>query len=118
MSHEEFVTDDTKMKVMCFVQMGITQGRIAQHLGISEPTLRKYYAHELEHGRETLQTLVMGKLMKKVLEDENTSCIIFAAKTICGLKETMGHEFVKPVMVIKPPDNLGPPPPAHGEDDK
>lgn len=107
MSHKEFVTDETKMQVMCYVQMGVTQDRIAQHMGISANTLRKYYAFELEYARENIQNVVMGQLMKKVL-DGNTSCVIFASKTICGLKETQAHEFIKPAMVIKPPEGERP----------
>lgn len=111
-------TDILRLKVEHFKIAGMTNEQIAAQLGIDPTTLVKYYSVNLEHGRNNMKGVIIGALMQKVLAGD-TASIIFASKTIVGLKETQVQEFVAPTMVIKPPSGKAEPmPPIHGVTEK
>lgn len=78
--------DITRAKVEVLAKTNWTQEQIAKELGISVDTMMKYYDQEIRRGRIKIKTMIINSLLKKV-EEGNTACIIFACKTILGLKE-------------------------------
>ena len=62
-------------------------GYCAKELGISIPTIKKYYKSEVEETKEFIKEALKGQLVAQAMTG-NTACLIFACKTICGLKET------------------------------
>ena len=113
MGQQHEPTDENRTKVEHFKIAGLNNDEIAAQLGIDRKTLAKYYEINLTHGRNNMKGAILGALMKKVRAGD-TASIIFASKTIVGLKETQVQEFVAPTMVIKPPSGEAVPmPPIH-----
>lgn len=110
------VTDNTRQAVKYMKIAGATNEQVADYLGISDETLRKYYKSDLDHGRRHCQQIIVGALFKKVMAGD-TASIIFACKTICGLKESAPVDVVIPQMIINPPagERPNPVPPIHGK---
>ena len=78
--------DITRAKVEVLAKTNWTQEQIAKELNISVDTLTKYYNKEIRDGRVEVKSMMIYSLLKKI-EEGNTACIIFACKTILGLKE-------------------------------
>jgi hypothetical protein len=55
---------------------------------ISEPTLKKYFKKEIEHGRLKANFKVANALYKNAVEEGNTTAQIFWLKTQGGWRET------------------------------
>ena len=72
---------------------GIPAADIGASIGISEPTLRKYYADELRLGHVKANAAVAQSLFKKATGDgsQAVTAAIFWAKTRMGWKETIVH---------------------------
>jgi hypothetical protein len=85
-------TDANKLLVKIMAAGGRPQEEIALVLKISPVTLRKHYREELDSAMATVASMVLGKLYKKISEEE-TAAILFFCKTRLGMKETVGHEF-------------------------
>lgn len=82
-----------KMVMLCMAT-NFTHGQTARMLGISEPTLRKHYAKELEEGAEKMLAAVAGNLFtiatqQRDLKAALTGCI-FIMKTRGGWKVPVG----------------------------
>ena len=75
---------------------GIKQEVIACVIGVSEPTLRKYYREELDRGDGMAQAKIGEALYEKAVISKDTSCLIFLAKTRIGLREVSRVESVGP----------------------
>lgn len=71
-------TERTRQQVEMLVSFGLTQDAIAAIIGIHDETLRKHYAHELDHGRAKVVAQVANSLVKKALSDRTDS--VSAAK--------------------------------------
>jgi hypothetical protein len=69
-----------------------TNETIAAILGISEPTLRKHFAWELEHSNAELLADVAGVLHDRAMKGDVTACI-FILKTRAGWRETDRREI-------------------------
>ena len=54
-------------------------------------TLRKYFRHELDAGKEKLVMSIGSQLYKKAMKGDTISAI-FLAKTKAGFRETVEHE--------------------------
>lgn len=64
-SHD--ATDEKRLRVKALASVNKTHGEIAHAMGISEPTLRRYYLRELKGGLAQLRAAVMVKLVEKAL---------------------------------------------------
>jgi len=84
--NEHIPTDLDRQAVRYMTACGRTQKEVAGALDISEKTLRKHYRDELDNGAGDVNKIVLGKLCKKILEEE-TAAILFFCKTRLGMKE-------------------------------
>lgn len=73
---------------------GIEQVHIAAVIGISEPTLRKYYKHEIKVGAHEANAKVVGALLTNATTGKNVIAQIWWTKTRLGWKETTTVEQV------------------------
>ena len=73
---------------------GIEQAHIAAVLGISPPTLRKWYKKEIAVGAHEANAKVIGALLTNATTGKNVIAQIFWAKTRLGWKEVQTVENV------------------------
>jgi len=66
---------------------GLSAEAIGDILGVHRATLFRRYATAMKRGRAALQLNVLRRLVEEGVERRNTACLIFLAKTICGLRE-------------------------------
>lgn len=85
-------TSEAKAAVRSLSGFGIPQGEIAQHLGITEPTLRKHYREDLDAGMTTANVQVIKSLFDNATKFNNVAAQIFWAKVRCGWSETTNHQ--------------------------
>lgn len=74
-------SDTDRRRVMMLVVCGIARDRIAEHLGISKPTLYRHFADELDNGNDIANAAVAGSLYQNAV-DGTVSAQIFWMKTI------------------------------------
>ncbi len=75
-----------------YARHGIPHHEIARVIGISEPTLRKYYRDELETAAIIANAAVANSLYRKATSDTHPQAVtaaIFWLKTKAGWKETV-----------------------------
>lgn len=70
---------DSRDKVESFAGIGYSEDKIAQYLGISDVTLRKYYPNELAYGEMHLMKLAYSGLQKG-LKDNKSWAIQFTLR--------------------------------------
>ncbi|MST65151.1 hypothetical protein [Schaalia hyovaginalis] len=79
-------------------KLGLTQGMIANIIGVSEDTLRRRLKKEpelaeaLRAGRVNVRTQLTAKLLDQALNKNNVRALLFACKSILGLRETTALE--------------------------
>jgi hypothetical protein len=76
-------TPQQRHEVACLVAAGNTQPVIARALGISEDTLQRHFAYELQNGREDINAALGKSIVQLALKGDRTM-LIFAAKTRLG----------------------------------
>jgi len=88
-------TDDLRRQVRALAGMGVPHREIAPFIGISAPTLRKYYEAELHAGKWEANAKVAQSLFRKATGDGNGSvtAAIFWLKAQAGWKEASVHEI-------------------------
>ena len=69
----------------------LTEDMMAACLGISEPTLRKYFRAELNEGKAKIDAQIANTIVAQALAG-NTALLCFYAKTRMGWKETTVSE--------------------------
>ena len=79
-------TDQTRALVLEWAVGGQTHSDIAEGIGISLPTLYKYYREELSQGEDCMIEAVKGALFKSAMEGSNTAQI-FILKVRAGWVE-------------------------------
>lgn len=96
--------DESRAKVSALASFGIPQENIAEFIGISPPTLRKYYDAELKFAAikanaavgEYLFHLASGAALKDAdnpaTHSECSRSAMFWAKTRMGWRETTHHD--------------------------
>jgi transposase len=94
-------TDETRKQVEALVGYGITEEQICQMIGISRPTLIKYYREEIDTGTAKANAKVAQSLYKKATGDgaNSVTAAIFWLKTRAGWKETVKQEITAEVNV-------------------
>lgn len=83
-------TDDQRRIVNVMAAGGFQQSAIAHAIGISENTLRKYFADEIAAGGSKAHAAVVANLFKQATKDDprSTAAAIFWTKTRLGWKDT------------------------------
>ena len=89
MSVKHEPNEATRLQVEGMAGAGIPQAAIASACGLSEPTLRKHYRHELDHGGILATAKVAQSLFKKAIGDgpQSAACAMFWLKTRAGWRE-------------------------------
>lgn len=80
-------TDKSRAQVSALSSFGITQVKVAAYIGISEPTLVKYYRRELDISLTDKIVQVANALFNNAVENNNVSAQIFFLKTRAGWRE-------------------------------
>jgi hypothetical protein len=83
---EHVPTDKDRQDVSAWVCAGIPIAAMARILRIDERTVRKCYAHELEHGTGIANGQIVGGLMAQAMAG-NVTAMIFWCKTKLGWRE-------------------------------
>lgn len=88
-------TEEQRRIVNVMAAGGFQQVAIAHALGISDNTLRKYFAEELEVGGAKAHATVVANLYKQATKDDprSTPAAIFWTKTRLGWKDTSQVEL-------------------------
>ena len=85
-------TDEARERVEQLAAAGIRDEDIALYLGITRPTLNKYYKGELKIGTIKANAVIANTLYKQAKEG-NTTAAIFWLKTRAGWRETQKVEM-------------------------
>lgn len=88
-------TDEIRNLVSVWARVGTPQSVIAQELGISIPTLMKYYSEELTEAKKRGVAAVAATLYAKAIGGDTTS-IIFYLKTQGRWREKDDEDEKKP----------------------
>ena len=86
-AHDPNQTTGAMIQEMCAA--GIPQAQIASACGLSEPTLRKHYRHQLDHGGILANAKVAANLFRMATGEgrEAVTAAIFWMKTRAGWRE-------------------------------
>ncbi len=95
--------EKTRSQVKTLAAMGIEVPDIVKVIGLSAPTLRKHYKHELQTGKIEANAKVAGTLYKLATDatKPNVTAAIFWLKTQAGWREADQRPFF--VEEVKPP---------------
>lgn len=91
-------TQENRRLVESFKAFGVTNEQLCEYLGISENTLRKYYATEMAQAEVKANVRVAQNLYQTAMRG-NVSAMIFWLKTRAGWRETDRLEIVQSVDV-------------------
>lgn len=89
-------TDETRNLVRMNAGIGTPQPFIALMLGISEPTLRRYYKKEIGLGKAVAIGRACKTLYEQAVSGSNNTALLFYLKTQAGFKETNVLEHTSP----------------------
>lgn len=94
--YQPIETDRRKVKLMA--AMGIPLHDVSKVIGVSEPTLRKYFPVEIEAGHIEANTQVAGALFRAATDKTkpNVTAQIFWLKVRAGWREDRGLPLVPP----------------------
>lgn len=81
-------TKANRQLVKMMMANGAIIGNVAAILDITEPTLRKYYAHEITYGFDDANAKVACALYENATVKKNVTAQIFWLKSRAGWKET------------------------------
>lgn len=85
-------TEEMRERVQQLAGMGTRFEDIALYIGISQPTLKKYYKEELELGRIKANAAIAQTLFQKAQDGDTTACI-FWLKTRANWREVQRTEL-------------------------
>lgn len=89
-------TDFTRGMVAGLYLCGTTQDKIAERLGISDESLRKYYRKELDENKQDINSEMVGILVRSA-RSGNLKALIFYLRTIAGLYEARPPQDIQNV---------------------
>lgn len=92
-------SDKDRKMVEALCGFGIPAEKIAHVLGVSLPTVHKYFAAELERGAATVEAKLVGNLLR--LSNGNDGTALKA--TIFALTTRFGYSQYAPLPVAKEP---------------
>ena len=99
LAHEP--SKETRAIVSNLTAFGIRQESIAKKIGISKPTLEKYYSDEIEHGTDNANAEVANTLFRMATSGEHPAATFFWLKTRAGWRETDRDENKQTVVIFK-----------------
>jgi hypothetical protein len=108
-------TDQTRGEVSALASFGVPQEDIAAYIGISHPTLRKYYADELKVSSikanatvgKYLFSLASGQAVAKgATHGDCKAAAMFWAKTRMGWRETQNLNHSSEDGTMSPPTRI------------
>lgn len=87
-------TPELRIKVEAYAAIGVPQIQIAILIGVSEPTLKKYYQDDLDHGAAQGVAKVANTLFTRATTGKDLGAAIFYLKAKAGWseKQTVVHE--------------------------
>lgn len=85
-------SDESRQLAETLARYAVRQEAICAAVGVSLPTLHKYYREELDRGEADAQEQIGRALFDKAVIDKDTTALIFLGKTRLGLKETSRTE--------------------------
>jgi len=88
MSKAHEPTDESRQRVKDLSAFGIRQESIASQLGITKPTLEKYYREELDHGLDEANAKVANTLYAMATSGQHPAATFFWLKTRAKWRET------------------------------
>lgn len=96
-------TPSQRAQVVAMASVGVPEDSIARVLGISSPTLRKYFREELDTAHIKANVAVAMSLYRKATGDgpQSVSAAIFWCKTRLGWRE---RDYIDPALL---PPKLG-----------
>ena len=84
---EYIINEHHRLRILELGEEGATQNQISKDIGHSIKTLKKNYPEEFSEILDNKKNSLKDQLYKEAMGG-NTSALIFACKTIAGLKET------------------------------
>ena len=97
-SHEP--TDETRLRVLRAVALGVTQDGTARLLSISIETLRKHYKDEIERSGDILVEEIAGAMYSKAIAGD-TAAQKYILGCRAGWKDTAVHEHTGKIETIE-----------------
>lgn len=90
-------SDKERLQVKTLAGMGVRDYEIAKVIGLSEPTMRKHFAHELEVGHIEANAKVAQSLFKAATNPDkpNVVAAIFWLKARAGWREAEAEALGK-----------------------
>ncbi len=85
------IPQEIRDQIRTLAGFGFPHDAIARLVKIPERTLERNCVEELRDGKEELKADLMDTLVQRAKAGD-TACLIFANKTICGLRETSRTE--------------------------
>lgn len=85
-------TEKNRGEVEALAGYGVRQDEIALYIGVTEPTLRKYYKKELKLGKVKANAAVARALFRHGVEEGNITALIFWLKAQAGWSEKVRVE--------------------------
>ena len=73
--------------------LGLNNKEIARFYGVSDATIARNFAAELQKGREMTKIKLRRAMMKNACEHMNASVQIFLAKAVLGMSETTAEDL-------------------------
>lgn len=89
------ISQATRYRVKALASYGVPHELISRMVGVALRTLERRCAAELSCGKEELKEELCGTLVERA-RNGNDSCLIFACKTLAGLRETQRTEHSGP----------------------
>lgn len=89
-------SDKDRLMVKTMVAGGIDQAAIAGVLGISKPTLRKHYSHEIATAAAEAHMRVSASLFQMATAGKSVGAAVWWEKTRRGMSETQRIENTGP----------------------
>jgi hypothetical protein len=102
-------SDEARTIVRRMSANGLNQDSIARIMGISVPTLEKYYREDLDTARDLVLDLVATSLLKKALSDDHPNAAasaMFWLKTRGRWRETSNLDLTSADKPIGPVFNM------------
>ena len=96
-AHSHVPTATSCAQVEALAGYGVQYIELARFVGVSLPTLRKYYRRELDAGTVRANAAVAGTLFKLATEGNVTACI-FWLKVRAGWREKAPEQDAPPLV--------------------
>jgi IS30 family transposase len=87
-------------RVEQFAVMGCSAAEIAAELGVAPRTISDRFSSILKNGKKRMELRLRSKLVQEAMKG-NTAILIFAGKTLLGLKEPLTEQHAINLAVVQ-----------------